>query len=1477
MNKQQLIEIENILSPGYDTRNLTIGDLRSAVKIDLDRRNYPKNRKRNYESIMEWIHETIPKPPSIPPQKIKPEMLPETEKWLNEYKEKKQKLEEEIKRLEEEKEALKEDLDRRNSRLQRWNNKINNFQNIFEPIVKRKEERRARFNEALNSMKMTNINDIAEVERRIKVSKNKIIDSLSDDCIMFFEPKDGTKFNRTLHRARQSFEQTLTREETEARSGKIYQTYYNNVIKSVQDIYDFIDSIKEPRPFKISIDYGSIYEEIEEDVPKYHPAFPALDDTMRHIPMVIRDDEDLSKFKEYANSLLIEYKEYLYESTKKHLCAVFSTLIAVYRLSFAGGRVSSQAPAALREHIRSHLVSYIHCQYNICVWLALSKLLAPELKGNQRIAHAKALICNTLNLHLNQNELTKWLLNYKGFNFATDTEITMEKNNVSFHIIEYDSERKVYYISNEYMKEDAKHNLYVLLVPLSDTETHALYVSDPEKLLNVKICPICNSFCISFDRKNCNTQRNLKRFQKHVDNCNGKLQKTLKLDKESKPYVPHILNNKTFEFLLANDRIEEFKPTEYYMTYDFETMEDKSFTYNTEQTEIKSSLVPLSVASTVKLPNTTKTIYYDVRDGEDFIIKWIQSLFVNAQAIIDANSYQDKDIPFDDTVTVLGYNSARFDINLFIDKLQIPDKWRVISYLGSSNSCKQVIIQKGDIKLRFIDAMAFVTPQPLKEFVKSFGANTEENPSGSEPRSGENKGLFPYEAFNASNYKEVLNKSEPFTYEDFYSDLNNSNISAEEYNIYLNDYKNFKNRWEYLRHYNILDTKIMINPIDNLIDNFFTYGIDMLHNISLASNASSTKYALAYEDFDIHEDYNLPTNAKPFVLTKSYWQHKVENYKWQDEHATKPRDTTNNVKDEDFEYFKKLFSESKCYICNAKFTVLNKPTLDRIDNKVGHTKENVRPCCAYCNVVKSNKDENITRLRIQLRNYALLKNLPMTITNDEVYHKLRDSITGGLSNVQHRYNIKGETHINHFKYESGTMISYDTEHIMTHFCGVDFNSLYPSSFSSVPNPNNPYTNHIMYMPGRVEGVFKDKDICRSIINRRNILFLATIKGHIDERYINEFINFAPIFRNIDILTNKEMIGEYMFDHMEKHELPRNKKERKLTQLLSTHGEFMNFTSYYLWFLIDRCHFIVDDIESVITFTAHKAFNNFVETFMNERIKSLEAKNKGKELFCKISLNGSYGYDGMNTEKYSKVKLCDKRKAQLKQLYDNFISTRELNEDLYAVNMNPKTFKCNTCLQEAVFTLDNAKFWYLNFIYNFMYKCLDMDKIHFIEGDTDSSYWAISGNPNEDYHQRFKYVIKDQEFYDKHFYEWFPNPDKGVKDEKKLLGLAIEKEGENMIALSPKCYTTFNGEQTITTKMKGCSKKRNSFTKDSYADCVNDGTITKGTNANLQVKRNKVCKLFMNKNALTGVHTKAVVLPNQSCAPFIYNLNADKYI
>ena len=147
--------------------------------------------------------------------------------------------------------------------------------------------------------------------------------------------------------------------------------------------------------------------------------------------------------------------------------------------------------------------------------------------------------------------------------------------------------------------------------------------------------------------------------------------------------------------------------------------------------------------------------------------------------------------------------------------------------------------------------------------------------------------------------------------------------------------------------------------------------------------------------------------------------------------------------------------------------------------------------------------------------------------------------------------------------------------------------------------------------------------------------------------------------------------------------------------------------------------------------------------------------------------------------------------------NKFIGARKIGEDCFQVMMHSTTYNCDTCIHEAYFTLDNAKYWYLVFIYEFMYKCLDMDKIHFIEGDTDSMYWAIAGNPEENFKQGFKHVIKDKEYYDKNVFKFLPynffcfdeksqpmlnTHAEKLPHEKKLLGLAVEKEGLNMVAL-----------------------------------------------------------------------------------------------
>jgi hypothetical protein len=119
-----------------------------------------------------------------------------------------------------------------------------------------------------------------------------------------------------------------------------------------------------------------------------------------------------------------------------------------------------------------------------------------------------------------------------------------------------------------------------------------------------------------------------------------------------------------------------------------------------------------------------------------------------------------------------------------------------------------------------------------------------------------------------------------------------------------------------------------------------------------------------------------------------------------------------------------------------------------------------------------------------------------------------------------------------------------------------------------------------------------------------------VKGRIPEELYNKFLKFFPIFKNL-------MVG----------------KQKKLTQLLSTMGQFMSFNNYYLWYLINYCHFDVEDAEESVTFYYNKkgVFTEFVTNFMNMRIKAMQNGNSGMDKFCKMIMNSAYGKDLLNSK------------------------------------------------------------------------------------------------------------------------------------------------------------------------------------------------------------------------------------------------------
>jgi hypothetical protein len=98
--------------------------------------------------------------------------------------------------------------------------------------------------------------------------------------------------------------------------------------------------------------------------------------------------------------------------------------------------------------------------------------------------------------------------------------------------------------------------------------------------------------------------------------------------------------------------------------------------------------------------------------------------------------------------------------------------------------------------------------------------------------------------------------------------------------------------------------------------------------------------------------------------------------------------------------------------------------------------------------------------------------------------------------------------------------STNTENIVTHIAGVDFNTLDPSAYSSIRNEMIGYTGNKMLMPGNLKEYITDKQRIFDIIFAKKELFVVTLKGGIHVERWNEFINYAPIIKNIEIGNDK---------------------------------------------------------------------------------------------------------------------------------------------------------------------------------------------------------------------------------------------------------------------------------------------------------------------------------------------------------------------
>ncbi|KAA6378428.1 MAG: hypothetical protein EZS28_026046 [Streblomastix strix] len=474
-----------------------------------------------------------------------------------------------------------------------------------------------------------------------QLNKNRELDQ---KAFVIFTPQNLSAYYTALDQARKRYQDKnevsieglsdeLMKSKDILNKEPYFQYYYNHFydIQQLKDKIDQVYELEKAKPYKVYIDFGSLWQKKkyvykhQQTLDEYHyfHTAPNAGNSYKTLSnTVVQDKKTNDYFKQKAVDLLSEYQNVIHEDSATLKVALFSFLIVVYRLPL-GTKMDQKCQHFNKEGITRD----IECDYNICWFIVASFALHPEIDQTRtRVSDAIKLFLQYHDVNSSQrlNNANKQLLEqYNGFNYVTDLQRYQQIFQLNVITYMYDeikhktknTDVEQFSKFEEYIIDKDYQTVNVLLVPLSHVdEIHAMYISDIDKVINGNLCP--NNCQMIINTKNQNYKRDLAR---HLKYCQGpETAKQVKLNHLPKPYYPHISNYKLLQKLVATGQQDQLTPTLNYITFDFETIENII-----NEDNIIAQLEPLSVASAATINNQISTLYFDLRNGTDFIEQWI--------------------------------------------------------------------------------------------------------------------------------------------------------------------------------------------------------------------------------------------------------------------------------------------------------------------------------------------------------------------------------------------------------------------------------------------------------------------------------------------------------------------------------------------------------------------------------------------------------------------------------------------------------------------------------------------------------------------------------------------------------------------------------------------------------------------------------------------------------------------------------------
>ena len=1011
-----------------------------------------------------------------------------------------------------------------------------------------------------------------------------------------------------------------------------------------------------------------------------------------------------------------------------------------------------------------HVVNYPNTE-NKCVFYCIAGFFNPDKQYRRLQGPVKELFKQYCKLKEIEYSLP-YFKSFEGVDLINFDELE-ECFKINICVFEMDLDTQAISLTRE------THKSFERTMNILDYRGHAMLIPRIEKFEGRHICDRCDQI-FTTSSKLADHRRSM---------CDQKVLESF----VAKPtiYIPP--ENKIKSLLLKYGLKDIDHYFDHFIVYDFEAILKKICEKHGENTTYTSQHVPVSVSVCDSLSGVAKCFVSDdpkdllgqmfdyIHSIQDSIYKYNTTKFAKLFYAIGDYEKDFKDLNKTcKQVPVLGFNSGRYDINLI--------KKDLFAVIGPSNV--DMVIKNPSYMCISTDRIKILDISNYLAAGTNYDSFTSSYLGGCKCLNkvcctcGLTKGHFCYEYITSFD---KLNESVLPPKEAFDSKLKNTQLTDDQYKHlqFVWDHYKMKSLKDLLIWYNNLDVAPFVKAVKKQREFYKDYGLDMLADgVSLPSLAEKIMYQVSHREMKPIEFHH----GKPFEFPKS----RLNGYKQQDADSGREFNLT-------AEHLNRLCCEQR-FSCSHCGVALTEETVsaDRINNRRGHTNDNITISCVHCNVSRKKMSVDAFRRMKTFESNSDRLVYSIDAENKDIYHKMKANIAGGPSIIFTRYAEKGITIIRGGK-TCQKVIGYDANALYLWALGND-------------------------MPcGRLTTIQPYESIIGDIKSDKLFGFLECdieTPTHLKD-YFSEM---TPIFKNTEIdPCDRSVIGDYMYDY--NLSLGKNQRTAKSKKLIGSYfgKQILIYTPLLKWYL--EHGMVITNIYSFIKASCHKPFNTFTEEIAQARRDGdTDDADEGKKVVAnamKLVGNSAFGRSGMDKSKHKEVKYADEDNIQsfVKKL--NF-HDMDFLDGAYEVSMRKRRIKLNNPIHLSIAIYQLAKLRMLQFYYDCIDFYFERSDFQYIEMDTDSAYMAFSAeNPFE---ELIKPELRDH--FNQNKADWFPRDDHAKYDSKTPGLFKEEWRGNGIYALASKNYICYKPDEGHKLKIssKGVQGSRDVCKDSKCAKC-----------------------------------------------------------